>query len=101
MEPTSLTLAGSTDAVLESMLPKDLRHLMAPPLESANSFTALLGLASTRAIELLHWPRRRQGQLRFHRGFRPRDKLPRLLQREEQHPKDELANDEEQVVDEV
>ncbi|XP_048142080.1 transcription factor bHLH60-like isoform X4 [Rhodamnia argentea] len=56
MEPTALTLAGSTDAALESFLNEEIRHLIAPPPESANSFTALLGLPRTRAIELLHSP---------------------------------------------
>ncbi|XP_030452999.2 transcription factor bHLH48-like isoform X2 [Syzygium oleosum] len=56
MEPTALTLAGSADAALESLLPEDIRRLIAPPPESASSFTALLELPPTRALELLHSP---------------------------------------------
>ncbi|KAI6696718.1 hypothetical protein NL676_016837 [Syzygium grande] len=56
MEPTALTLAGSADAALELLLPEDIRRLIAPPPESASSFTALLELPPTRALELLHSP---------------------------------------------
>ncbi|KAF8043853.1 hypothetical protein BT93_A1988 [Corymbia citriodora subsp. variegata] len=56
MEPTSLTLAGSTDAALESLFNEEIRRLMAPPPETASSFTELLELPPTRAIELLHSP---------------------------------------------
>lgn len=56
MEPSSLTLAGSTDAALESVLTEEIRSLMAPPPESTSSFTALLELPRTQAIELLHSP---------------------------------------------
>lgn len=56
MEPTALTLAGSSDATLESLFNEEIRRLIAPPPESGNSFTALLELPPTRAIELLHSP---------------------------------------------
>ncbi|PKI72189.1 transcription factor bHLH48-like isoform X2 [Punica granatum] len=55
--------ARSNEIALESFqFHEEIRQLMAPPPENASSFTALLELPHSRAVELLHSPERSNSQ---------------------------------------